>query len=136
MKVITWNCNMAFRKKWKSIMTYKPDILVLQECEQESKYKPSELIPNHNQFIWIGENPNKGVGILAFNNYHIELSENYNPAFKYIIPIKVTGDYEFQLFAVWAMPDKVKRPPELILLITELHHLRLQYADLCAGAAA
>lgn len=33
MKVITWNCNMAFRKKDANILSYKPDLLIVPECE-------------------------------------------------------------------------------------------------------
>ncbi len=109
MKVITWNCNMAFRKKWKAILDLQPDILVLQECEKESKYRPEEIVPGYNQFIWIGDNPNKGVGILSFNDYHIQISKNYVQTFKYIIPIAVTGAKQFTLFAIWAMPNTTKR---------------------------
>lgn len=99
---------MAFRKKWTKIITFQPDILVLQECEHPSKYKTGELIPNVNEFLWFGENKHKGVGILSFNNYHIKKNRNYNPTFRYIIPIKVTGEQKLDLYAIWAMPDKKK----------------------------
>ena len=82
---------MAFRKKWTKIRTLQPDILVLQECEHPSKYRPKELIPNVNEFLWFGENEHKGVGILSFNTYHIKLAKSYTREFKYIIPLKVTG---------------------------------------------
>jgi len=100
---------MAFRKKWKSILEFNPDILIVQECENESKYKSSQLIPNYNEFIWIGENLNKGLGVISFNNYHIEISKNHNIHFKYILPIKVSGEFEFNLYAIWAMPNKKSR---------------------------
>ena len=97
---------MAFRKKWPAILKYKPDILVLQECEHPSKYKAKEKIPNYNQFLWYGDNENKGVGILSFNNYQIKFDRNHNKDFKYIIPVKITGPKKYNLFAIWAMPVK------------------------------
>jgi len=34
MKVVIWNCNMAFRKKYKVLLEqYDPDIILVQECE-------------------------------------------------------------------------------------------------------
>jgi len=105
---------MAFRKKWKSILKFNPDILIIQECENESKYKNSQIIPNYNEFIWIGENLNKGVGIFSFNHYHIEISKNHNIDFKYILPLKVTGEVELNLYAIWAMPNKKKRQERYI----------------------
>ncbi|GLR19867.1 endonuclease/exonuclease/phosphatase family protein [Portibacter lacus] len=99
---------MAFRKKWNAVVELNPDILVIQECEHESKYKLDQLIPDYNEFIWIGENLNKGIGIISFNNYHIDLLPNYSDDFKYIIPLEVTGVSTFNLFAIWAMPHKTK----------------------------
>ena len=32
MKIIGWNCNGAFRKKSKQILSMKPDILIVSEC--------------------------------------------------------------------------------------------------------
>ena len=99
---------MAFRKKWEKIMVFQPDILVLQECEHPSKYKNSQIISGVNEFLWFGEKEHKGVGILSFNNYHVKRAKNYHTAFKYIIPLKVTGEKNLDLFAIWAMPHKKK----------------------------
>lgn len=37
MKIITWNCNMTFRKKAEYILSHKPDIIIVPECEQPEK---------------------------------------------------------------------------------------------------
>jgi len=84
--------------------------MVIQECEHESKYKPKEIIPDYNQFLWVGDNINKGVGIISFNEYQIKISDRYTKRFKYIIPLEVTtpDGSIFNLFALWAMPHKVR----------------------------
>lgn len=101
---------MAFRRKWEYLLPYELDIMIIQECEHESKYKPKEIIPDYNQFLWIGDNNNKGVGIISFNDYQIKISDKYTDKFKYIIPINVIkpDGAKFTLFALWAMPHKVK----------------------------
>ncbi len=33
MKIISWNCNMAYRKKADLILKYHPDLVVVPECE-------------------------------------------------------------------------------------------------------
>lgn len=107
MKLITWNCQGAFRKKAHVILEHKPDILIVQECECPDKlvYKPAG--PQPSQIHWHGENPNKGIGILSYSNYKFEVLNDFNPAFRYVIPLQVTGNGQsFLLFAIWAMPSK------------------------------
>lgn len=123
--MITWNCNMAFRKKWAKIMALQPDILVLQECEHPSKYRRKQLIPKVNEFLWFGENEHKGVGILSFNKYHIKLAKTYTTEFKYIIPIKVTGEQKIDLFAIWAMPNKKKANSYVGQIWNALQHYKI-----------
>ena len=63
MKIITWNCNMAFRKKADFILTYKPDILIVPECENLDKLKFDLNKPKPTDMLWFGTNENKGLGI-------------------------------------------------------------------------
>lgn len=97
---------MAFRKKWQSLMKYEADILVIQECEHPKKYKPSEEIPGCNEFLWFGDNENKGVGVLSFGEFHIAAKSGHDSDYRYIIPLKVSGPEEFDMYAVWAMPHQ------------------------------
>jgi len=106
MKVITWNCNMAFRKKWPHLLTFDPDIMVIQECEVKSKYALGQQIPGLNDFIWIGDNENKGIGILSFKNIRLSLASEHVDKFRYIVPVDVTGYISVRLWAIWAMPEK------------------------------
>jgi len=55
--------------------------------------------------LWFGDNRKKGIGIFSHSDFELELHEEYNPLFKYVIPIKVKGPLEFNLIAIWAMND-------------------------------
>ncbi len=88
---------MAYRKKAKLISGYRPDIVVVPECES--------LGETTGKHLWFGDNPKKGLGIFSYSDFELELHEAYNPAFKYVIPVKVKGPFEFNLYAVWAMND-------------------------------
>ncbi len=103
MKIITWNCNMAFRKKAKYILELKPDIVVIQECEHPDKLLFPKDTPKPNEIIWYGDNRSKGLGIFSYSDYKFEVHENYNDALKIIIPISVSnGKKSFNLFGIWA----------------------------------
>lgn len=70
MKLINWNCNGAFRNKKYLFNEYEYDILVIQECEDPSKLKEYEN-SDHN-YLWIGNNKNKGLGIFCKNNISLK----------------------------------------------------------------
>jgi exonuclease III len=103
MKIITWNCNMVFRKKAEYIFAHKPDILVVPECENQEKLKFAEGLQLPTDILWYGKNQHKGVGVFSFNDYKLELLDCHNTSFKNILPISVTGGkIDFILFAIWA----------------------------------
>lgn len=43
MRIISWNCNMAFRNKARALMKYDADMYVIQESEELSKLNIVEL---------------------------------------------------------------------------------------------
>ena len=94
---------MAFRKKADFILTDKPDILIIPECEHPDKliFSTDTLMPT--QTLWFGENRNKELAIFSYTNFKFTVLDFYNEDFKMIIPIAVTGgSIDFNLFAVWA----------------------------------
>jgi exodeoxyribonuclease III len=94
---------MAFRKKAHTILTYKPDILVVPECEHPDKLLFNDGIPKPNDALWFGSNRNKGLGIFSYSNLKFKVLDVHNENLRMIIPIQVTGEgVDFNLFAVWA----------------------------------
>ena len=103
MKLVTWNCQGAFRKKLEFVLKQCPDILIVQECEHPDKLIYDSAIPKPNDVLWFGDNKNKGLGVFSYSDYKFELVEQYNENIKTILPILVTGGaYDFMLFAIWA----------------------------------
>ena len=101
MKIITWNCNVAFRKKYSSLKTgdIYPDILIIQECEDPRVVKyPLEFENEYKYKLWIGDNKNKGLGIFS----KIEITENTwdSENLKYFISCSV--DNKFNLLGIWS----------------------------------
>ncbi len=94
---------MAFRKKADFILPYKPDILIVPECEHPDKLKFNTDTPKPTHMLWFGTNQNKGLGIFSYGLFKYKLLRIYNPAFKMVVPIAVTaGKLRFTLYAVWA----------------------------------
>ncbi|MEP7323879.1 MAG: endonuclease/exonuclease/phosphatase family protein [Saprospiraceae bacterium] len=103
MKIITWNCNMAFRKKAPFILKYKPDLLIVPECEHPDKLLFPDRLKKPTDTLWFGKNKNKGLAIFSYSDYRFEVIENHNQDLQLIIPILVTGgQFKFNMFAIWA----------------------------------
>lgn len=103
MKIITWNCNMAFRKKAGIILQHQPDILIIQECEHPDKLVFDSNTTRPTDFLWIGENKNKGMGIFSYSGFKLKLHRSHNRDLKHIAPVSVSnGMVKFMLYAIWA----------------------------------
>lgn len=103
MKIITWNCNMAFRNKAGIILTHKPDIIVVPECEHPDKLHFNDETPKPRDSVWFGKNRNKGLGIFSYSNFRFKVLDVHNDNLQMIIPIAVSGGkFDFTLFAIWA----------------------------------
>ncbi len=94
---------MAFRKKADFILTHKPDILIIQECEHPDKLLFPIDTPKPSDTLWFGKNQHKGLAIFSYSNFRFKVLDVHNEEFKMIIPIAVTGgQFDFNLFAIWA----------------------------------
>lgn len=105
MKIITWNCNGAFRKKYHLLDKFNADIIVVQECEDPSKATKNYKEWSDN-YLWIGQTKNKGLGVFVKNNNSIELLDwsdkntNYkNEVLELFLPCLINKEYI--LLAVW-----------------------------------
>lgn len=103
MKIISWNCNGAFRKKFESLLDLNADIFIIQECENPAETKDKNYKDWAENYLWIGDTKNKGLGI--FTNKNIVLKKlNWNNSYKdhsvkHFLPCSVNG--EFELLAIW-----------------------------------
>ncbi len=130
MIVITWNCNMAFRKKLGLILKHRPDILVIPECEHPDRLKFPAGTRKPANMLWYGNNPNKGLGIFSYGNYTLRQLDCYDPTIRTIVPIAVTGgDIDFTLIAAWAYNPTDPDGQYVEQVWKALHH----YHDLLNG---
>lgn len=99
MKVISWNCNGALRKKFHHLEQFDADVLIIQECENPALCKSSEYVSWAKNYLWHGLNKNSGLGVFA--KEHITLSKLDWPSdtFELFLPFRIDTDLHF--IAVW-----------------------------------
>ena len=100
MRIVSWNCNGAFRKKFEQILSMNADIYVVQECEDPNSCGNVAYREFSKNSIWTGKNKNKGLGI--FLKSSVNYKENYWPdrGLRDFISIRINS--QFNLLGVWA----------------------------------
>jgi len=103
MKIISWNCNGALRKKYNSLERFNADLWIIQECENPSESTKAfkEWASN---YLWLGENKNRGIGIFAFSDIKLEKLPWNDNNLQSFLPCKVNGS--LNLIAVWTKHAK------------------------------
>lgn len=103
MRIISWNCNGAFRNKINSILSLNGDIYVIQEAEDPNKN--SDLLDKLNDFnfLWTGINKNKGLLVFSKKNILINKLKMNIKTEKYFLPVKINNS--FNILACWLHKD-------------------------------
>lgn len=104
MHLVTWNCQGGYRRKLGHIACHTPDLAIIQECEAPGRYTRDQGGPAPTAQLWCGDNPHKGVGVFSYTGYQLALADEYDPAIRHCIPIRVTGPREFNVIAIWIKP--------------------------------
>lgn len=132
MRIVAWNCNMALERKVEALLDLRPDIAVISECAQP------ELLRSRSRTdwlqaepVWIGRDPHKGLAVLAFNGYAARLSEAYDPRFRYIAPVHVSGPIACTVLAAWVNSGGLRKHR-----LGPLRRALTRYRDLLAGQPA
>lgn len=111
MRVVAWNCNMALNRKFGALLDTRPDIAIVSECAQPKRFRalarPEWL--EHDP-VWIGQNPDKGLAVFAFNGYSARLSKPFYRTLHYVAPVHISGPVECNVLAVWAQNASAAGP--------------------------
>lgn len=108
MRIVTWNCNGALRNKIEPLSAFDADIYIIQECENPefSINKPYKEWASN--FLWKGDNKNKGIAVFAKKKTTIEIidwKDTYKDHIvKHFLPCVVNN--KFQLLNIWTSQNK------------------------------
>lgn len=116
MRIVSWNCNGALRKKLAPLDSLDADIFIIQECEDPARSTKAYQDWAKN-YLWKGESKNKGIGIFArsgidilplnwFNTFEIKGLDSQSKAttwntndLKLFLPFSVNARYN--ILAAW-----------------------------------
>lgn len=103
MKIVSWNCNGAFRKKFHLLEQFDADVLIIQECENPALSNSIDYIEWAHTYIWVGNTKSRGLGVFAKERLmlsEIKFNQNFgNSCLKWFIPFNYNNQLDF--VAVW-----------------------------------
>jgi exodeoxyribonuclease-3 len=98
MKIVTWNCCLKLASKYASIVRLKPDVLIVQECEN----LPSQFFSDA-EYHWVGHNDRKGLGILTFGE-KAKIDMSFNDKLDYFLPLNLSSGQK--ILGVWSFTHR------------------------------
>jgi exonuclease III len=104
MRIVSWNCNGAFRKKYSQVARLDADVYIIQECEDPKTVseKDSAYTKFTRNQLWQGENKNRGLGVFAkagFSLEKIELNHDWRGrTLKWFLPFNLVENNQTTKF--------------------------------------
>lgn len=99
MKIATWNCNGALRKKTYILDTLDADVCIVQECENPTTCSDAVYKKWAKNHLWVGTNKNKGLGVFAKPDISLAPITLNAQALALFLPCMLEN--RLQLLAVW-----------------------------------
>ena len=118
LRIVAWNCRMSLRTKIDRLMSLRPDVAIVPECEhlptldlEAPKFKPTGR-------VWVCTNETKGLGVFAFNGLALARHDSYDENHRFFAPVEVRGRAELNILGIWAFdlgtPATVRKNPRSI----------------------
>jgi exonuclease III len=99
MRIVSWNCNGALRKKLHALHELDADVCIVQECEDPARCQDREYTSWAQNHLWVGTNKNRGLGIFAKPGITLENLPLELGPLESFLPCKVNG--QISLLAAW-----------------------------------
>lgn len=99
MRIVSWNCNGALRKKLHALRSFDADVCIIQECENPLESTCPEYRAWASNYLWVGGNKNKGLGIFAKPEITLAPLDLDAGTLESFIPCTLNN--QFVLWAVW-----------------------------------
>ena len=103
MKILTYNINKSTQEKIEKVLAFDADLLILPEVACPSKV----TLPENYRMEWMGDFPNKGLGVIWKPKLKVEVPSWFNPALQYFLPLLVGGQL---IIAAWPTTTEQNKP--------------------------
>lgn len=104
MRILTWNCHGAFRRKFQLLDAFDADVLIIQECEDPSQ-SASAYRDCAGEHVWTGRLTYKGLGVFARNGRSMKRLGWPDSDASLFLPVLVDDDV--QIIGVWTQAARV-----------------------------
>jgi exonuclease III len=98
MRIVSWNCNGALRKKLGILLALDADIYVVQECEDPAHSTDSAYREWAHGSLWAGANKHKGMGVFS-RNARLSMLDWESNELELFLPF--TANEKLTVLAVW-----------------------------------
>lgn len=98
MRIVTWNCNGALRKKLQPLLALSADVYIVQECENPEHSKELSYKDWAKSSLWIGESRHKGVGVFS-NTTELTKLDWDSKGLQSFLPFTI--NHQITALAVW-----------------------------------
>lgn len=99
MKIVSWNCNGALRKKIGVLSALTADVYIIQECEDPARCDDEQYRAWAVNHLWVGTNKNRGLGVFASPEIPLEPVELDAGPLELFLPCVVAN--RIALLAAW-----------------------------------
>ena len=99
MRIVSWNCNGALRKKLSAVGALEADVYIIQECEDPARCNDTEYRSWAKNHLWVGNNKNRGLGVFAKAGVSLEAVSLDAGPLELFLPCIVAN--RITLLAVW-----------------------------------
>jgi hypothetical protein len=107
MRLVVWNCNAGLATKFSLLEALEPDIALIPEASSQERMART-LEGRAITSAWVGRSPVRGLGVYRFSPWKVEPATVIEPQLEWVLPIRVSGPFTFNLLAIWAMHDRAR----------------------------
>lgn len=115
MRIVTWNCCMAFHRKYERLLDLEPDIAIIPECAEPDVLRQKAPDFAYGDCEWRGTRypetgvyPHKGLAVFTFGDLRLRLHDSWTAQLFHFLPLEVRGGRTpINLLAVWAYNELV-----------------------------